>query len=83
MDEGGVDDRVHGRGAALKATRVLERAAVHLGPRGSERPGAGIGAREAEDAMARPEKLMNDGRSDEPCGASDEYVHIFSPLNDL
>ena len=50
--------------APLRETvEILERAAMHLGARGGERRGAGVGAGEAEDLVAGGDQVRERRRS--------------------
>ena len=75
MLEGQVDDAVGRRGAGAQAVEVVEAAAVHLGARGGDRLGRGVGAGEADDLVAGIDELGDDGGADPAACAGDEYAH--------
>src|SRR5579862_2939326 len=51
--------------SAAQAFRVFKTSPIHLGSRGNERPGTGIGPRQSDHLMPRFDEFGNDGRSDE------------------
>jgi hypothetical protein len=50
--------------SAAQTIRVFKTSPMHLGSRGNERLGTGIGPRQSEHLMTRVDELRNDGRSD-------------------
>ncbi len=83
MDEAQVDYAVARGRAALEALEVIERTALDVGARGGHLVRRGVGAREAEDRMARADEFRNDGRADETAGASNENTHETASRLDL
>ncbi len=70
-----MDDAVRGGGRTAQTVEVVEGAAVHAGPGRRDRPGGLLGPDHAGDLVARVEQVPDDGGTDEPGRAGDEYTH--------
>ena len=65
--------------SAAQTFRVFKTSPMHLGSRGNERLGAGIGPRQSEHLMTRVDELRNDGRSDKARSPCKKHTHaVFS-----
>jgi len=82
MNEGGVDDAIHGRCSALQAVKVLERPPMHRRPCCSKRLRAFIGTREPKHLMARAQQLLNDSRPNKPRSSGNENTPVVALLVD-
>jgi hypothetical protein len=71
-----VDDAVGGRGLGLQHAEVLQVAADDIHSSVVELCRGRCGACEADDLVARVEKLGDDGRPDPSGRASDENAHV-------
>jgi hypothetical protein len=65
--------------SAAQTFRVFKTSSMHLGSRGNERLGTGVGPRQSEHLMARVNELRNDGRSDKSRSPCKKHTHaVFS-----
>ena len=65
--------------SAAQTFRVFKTSSMHLGSRGNERLGAGIGPRQSEHLMTRVDEFRNDGRSDKTRSSCKKHTHaVFS-----
>ena len=79
MIEGAVNHSIRFGRPAPQAFRVFKISLMHLGSRGNERPGAGVGPGQSEHLMTRVDKLRNYGRSDKPRRSRQKHTYaVFS-----
>ena len=65
--------------SAAQTFGIFKTSPVHLGSRGNERLGTGVGPRQSEHLMSRVDKLRNDGRSDKARSSCKKHTHaVFS-----
>jgi hypothetical protein len=75
MVEREVDDAVGACGAFLQAVRIVDRSTIDFGAGGGERRRLLIGSGDADDLMVRGDQFLDEGGTDEPGRAGDEYAH--------
>ncbi len=79
MVERRVDHGVRLRRTIAQALGILERAAMHLGARGGQRIGAGVGTGDADHLVACLDEFGNQRRTDETGRTGEKDTHANSP----
>ena len=75
MNEGEVDHPIRRGRAGLQTVEVVESAALHRCPGGSDGSGRGIRASESDDLMTCIDEFGNDGGTDPAGRSSDKNAH--------